>query len=52
MGPGYLDWPLEDQSALVAALTGGEPLPGIEVLESGAILPEKTITGLYGLLKE
>jgi hypothetical protein len=52
MGPGYLDWPLEDQSALVAALTGGKPLPGIEVLESGAILPEKTITGIYGLIRE
>jgi hypothetical protein len=52
MGPGYLDWPLEQQSALVAALAGEEPLPGIEVLESGAILPEKTITGLYGLIQE
>jgi hypothetical protein len=52
MGPGYLDWPLEHQSALVAALGGGELLAGIEVLESGAILPEKTITGIYGLNQE
>lgn len=52
MGPGYLDWPLAQQSALLAALSGGEPLPGIEVLESGAILPEKTITGMYGLIRE
>lgn len=52
MGPGYLDWPLEEQSALVRTLAGGEPLPGIEVLESGAILPQKTITGFYGLIRE
>jgi hypothetical protein len=52
MGPGYLDCPLEEQSALVGTLAGGEPLPGIEVLESGAILPEKTFTGLYGLIRE
>ena len=49
-GPGYLDWPLAEQSALVGALAAGETLPAIEVLESGAILPEKTITGLYGLI--
>ena len=49
-GPGYLDWPLVEQSVLVGALAAGETLPAIEVLESGAILPEKTITGLYGLI--
>lgn len=51
-GPGYLDWPIEEQVALVGALTAGAALPGIEVLESGAILPEKTLTGLFGLVKE
>ena len=49
-GPGYLDWPLAEQSALVGTLAAGETLPAIEVLDSGAILPEKTITGLYGLI--
>lgn len=49
-GPGYLDWPVSEQPAIVAALSAGETLPGIEVLESGAILPEKTMTGLYGLI--
>ena len=49
MGPGYLDWPLEEQGVLVGTLSEA-PLPGIEVIESGAILPEKTITGLYGLI--
>ncbi len=48
-GPGYLDWPLAEQSAVVRTLAAGEALP-IEVLDSGAILPEKTITGLYGLI--
>ena len=50
VGPGYQDWPLEQQSIVVRALAGGEALDGIEVLESGAILPEKTLTGLYGLI--
>lgn len=49
-GPGYLDWPVTDQAIVVGALAAGEALPGIEVLESGAILPEKTLTGLYGLI--
>jgi hypothetical protein len=49
-GPGYLDWPLTEQSTVVGALAAGETLPAIEVLESGAILPEKTLTGLYGLI--
>ena len=49
-GPGYVDWPLEEQAGLVGALAAGAALPGIEVLESGAILPEKTITGLFGLV--
>jgi hypothetical protein len=50
-GPGYLDWPIEEQPALVNALAAGQALPGIEVLESGAILPEKTLSGLYGVMR-
>ena len=49
-GPGYRDWAISEQPAIVDALTGGRTLPGIEVLDSGAILPEKTMTGLYGLI--
>jgi hypothetical protein len=49
-GPGYLDWPLAEQATVVSTLAQGAALPGIEVLDSGAILPEKTITGLYGLV--
>ena len=51
MGPGYGDWPIEEQPKLVDALAGGAALAGIEVLESGAILPEKTLTGLYGVMR-
>ena len=50
IGPGYLDWPLEEQSIVFRALAGGNALPPVEVLESGAILPEKTLTGLFGLI--
>ena len=48
VGPGYADWPLEELPIMVGALAAGETLLGIEVLESGAILPEKTLAGLYG----
>ena len=50
IGPGYLDWPLEEQSIVFRALAGGDALPPVEVLDSGAILPEKTLTGLFGLI--
>ena len=50
IGPGYLDWPLEEQAIVFRALAGGDALPPVEVLESGAILPEKTLTGLFGLI--
>ena len=52
IGPGYLDWPLEEQAIVFRALAGGDTLPPIEVLESGAILPEKTLTGLFGLVPQ
>jgi hypothetical protein len=50
VAPGYLDWSITEQPIVADALAAGETLPGIEVLESGAILPEKTLTGLYGLI--
>jgi hypothetical protein len=52
IGPGYLDWPLEEQAIVFRALAGGDALAPIEVLESGAILPEKTLTGLFGLIPQ
>jgi hypothetical protein len=50
VGPGYVDWALEQAPVVVETLAAGNTLLGIEVLESGAILPEKTLTGLYGLI--
>ncbi|MSQ55667.1 MAG: hypothetical protein EXR31_09895 [Betaproteobacteria bacterium] len=50
VGPGYLDWALDQAPVVVETLAAGQTLPGIEVLDSGAILPEKTLTGLYGLI--
>ena len=51
-GPGYGDWSIEEQPALVNVLCKGASLPGIEVLDSGAILPEKTMTGMFGIHRE
>ena len=50
IGPGYLDWPLEEQAIVFRALAAGGNLKPVEVLDSGAILPEKTLTGLFGLI--
>jgi len=47
LAPGYYDWSLEEQRDFVA-LFPAEALP-IEILESCAILPKKSRTGLYGL---
>ncbi len=49
-GPGYPEWSLDEQPMVVNALAAGEKLPGIELLDSGAVLPEKTLTGLFGLM--
>jgi hypothetical protein len=55
MAPGYgfhiggqrLEWPLEQQAELFAALGPG-PLP-VQVLESGAMTPKMSRSGLWGL---
>lgn len=55
MAPGYgfhvagrkVDWPLEQQAQLFAALGPG-PLP-VQVLESGAMTPKMSRSGLWGL---
>ncbi len=48
LGPGYYDWPLEEQADLFR-LFEGAPLP-VRLLESCAMLPKKSRSGLYGLL--
>ena len=47
LGPGYVDWPLEEQAALFGLLDGA-PLP-VRLFDSGAMIPKKSRSGLYGL---
>lgn len=47
LAPGYADWPLEEQAGLFALLEGDEK--PVTLLESGAMLPKKSRSGLYGL---
>lgn len=47
LGPGYVDWPLEEQAALFGLLDGA-PLP-VRLLDSCAMIPKKSRSGLYGL---
>jgi hypothetical protein len=47
LGPGYVDWPLEEQANLFA-LFADAALP-VQLLESSAMIPKKSRSGLYGL---
>ena len=47
LAPGYADWSLEEQKPLFD-LFAGIDLP-IELLESSAMMPKKSRSGLYGL---
>jgi hypothetical protein len=47
LGPGYVDWPLDEQEGLFALLADAA-LP-VQLLESCAMLPRKSRSGLYGL---
>ena len=47
LGPGYVDWPLDEQAGLFALLAAA-PLP-VRLLESCAMIPKKSRSGLYGL---
>ncbi|MEM7224347.1 MAG: hypothetical protein AAF495_15305 [Pseudomonadota bacterium] len=46
-GPGYADWPLEEQSTLFQVMAGAPHK--ITLLESFAMLPKKSRSGVYGL---
>jgi hypothetical protein len=48
LGPGHLDWPLDEQG-LLFALFAGEPLP-VTLSEYWVMTPKKSISGLFGLL--
>ncbi len=47
LGPGYVDWPLDEQAGLFALLADAA-LP-VRLLESCAMIPRKSRSGLYGL---
>ncbi len=47
LGPGYVDWPLDEQEGLFALLAD-VALP-VRLMESCAMLPKKSRSGLYGL---
>ncbi len=47
LGPGYVDWPLDEQAGLFA-LFEDAPLP-VRLMESCAMIPKKSRSGLYGL---
>jgi hypothetical protein len=48
LAPGYRDWPVEDQAALLAVF-GDTPLP-VSVTESAWLVPVKSISALFGIL--
>ena len=47
LGPGYVDWPLDEQAGLFALLADVS-LP-VRLMDSCAMLPKKSRSGLYGL---
>ncbi len=51
--PGYPDWDIAEQAALHGLLTASEtPLPSaLEVLESGALRPKKSLIAVFGLTR-
>jgi hypothetical protein len=51
--PGYPDWDIAEQAGLHALLTStAAPLPGaLEVLDSGALRPKKSLIAVFGLTR-
>jgi hypothetical protein len=51
--PGYPDWDIAEQAALHGLLTSsGDPLPSaLEVLDSGALRPKKSLIAVFGLTR-
>ncbi len=50
MAPGYADWGLEQQHVLFSTF-GQEALP-VQLTEACVMLPQKSISGIYGLIPE
>jgi hypothetical protein len=50
--PGYPEWDIAEQSWLLELLKGAGNLPGnLEVLESGALRPKKSLLAVFGLTR-
>ncbi|OGK82969.1 MAG: hypothetical protein A2X52_19760 [Candidatus Rokubacteria bacterium GWC2_70_16] len=49
LAPGYRDWPVEEQAALLGVF-GGAPLP-VRVTESAWLVPVKSISALFGVVR-
>lgn len=48
LAPGYRDWPVEEQAALLGVF-GGAPLP-VRVTEAAWLVPVKSISALFGVV--
>ena len=48
LGPGYLDWPLEEQHALFSVFAG-HPLP-VQLTRDSVMIPQKSLSGLFGMV--
>jgi hypothetical protein len=48
LGPGYLDWPLEEQGALFSVFAG-QPVPVVLTPDS-VMIPQKSLSGLFGMV--
>lgn len=49
-GPGYGDFPLDTQSLILSALNA-ESAAGVVMAEGGMMMPEKTLTAVFGISK-
>ncbi|MBI4014121.1 MAG: hypothetical protein HY359_17520 [Candidatus Rokubacteria bacterium] len=47
LAPGYRDWPIEEQRALLGVVDAAGP--AVRLSEHGVLVPFKSITGLFGL---
>lgn len=48
LAPGYCDWPVDEQVALLGVF-GDTPLP-VTVNEAACMLPQKSISGVFGII--
>jgi hypothetical protein len=49
--PGYPDWDIADQAALLSLVARGVQPGALEVLESGMLRPKKSLLGVFGITR-